>query len=605
MSTFQYAEALKHSEIRLLLLHPGEWLEGLETTLYVAEADRLGQYTALPYAWGSTRTCNQIIINGKVHDITFNLDRALRTIRQRIEPVVLWVDSICINQYDAMEKSLQVGSRKDYSRRFEKLRQNSLLHLAGTLRDKTLGMNDSSVDSHLTALTTNHSAVDQRIQPMAHRIRLFATSYWWNRMWIIQEACIAKNLTIAYGRVKLPFTFIADATENFRQLSSSRSKDLSQVTSYLAGKVHAINTARFIGTFNAVYTTIRSPLLRLLRRFRRRKSHEPRNEVFALLRLAQYMKKQRVFEHSDTGIRANYNIYAPGSLFTEVARLIILRTGLTWMATSSDNMTPGIDQRRSGLHEETSLQFVNSSPLVEDDPDNPYYQILSLFGFKSGLIETVSEVILGDLSNIGPAMMRLQLSKVMKKFAKLYLELFLDSTMAATGVVYNRSGRNNVGESNFDSRRSMGLASSRLFYPNSSTQNMTLGGVPAWTPESYSLMDEAETVPKDLDPQNPWKQRKSVLGRKACVRVTRDDVYILEGGLMPYILHGYTGSLVKAFLTMRRKATVGSCYAEGTMHWVREAGQWEDGPRDTEDLGWKLRTRLHSDEIFRHDVAII
>ncbi|KAK2049614.1 hypothetical protein LZ31DRAFT_456684, partial [Colletotrichum somersetense] len=100
---FQYAEELKDSEIRLLQLHPGKWLEGLQATVCVA--DRSGQYTALSCAWGSTRTSSQIIVNGKVHKITFNLERALRAVRRQTEPVVLWIDSICINQCEAVGKS--------------------------------------------------------------------------------------------------------------------------------------------------------------------------------------------------------------------------------------------------------------------------------------------------------------------------------------------------------------------------------------------------------------------------------------------------------------------------------------------------------------------
>ncbi|KAK2049615.1 hypothetical protein LZ31DRAFT_317808 [Colletotrichum somersetense] len=114
---------------------------------------------------------------------------------------------------------------------------------------------------------------DQRIQLMAERIRLFATSDWWNRMWIIQEAWVAKSLVIAYGCVTIPFTSIAHAIENFLQLSSLRPKGLKQVMNYLAGKVYAIDMMRFLGTSgNAVHITTASPLLRLLRRFRSRKS---------------------------------------------------------------------------------------------------------------------------------------------------------------------------------------------------------------------------------------------------------------------------------------------------------------------------------------------
>ncbi|KAK1972557.1 heterokaryon incompatibility protein [Colletotrichum sublineola] len=721
MSTFQYAEELKDSEIRLLQLHPGEWLEGLEATLYVS--DRSGQYTALSYAWGSTRTFNEITVNGKVHQITFNLDRALRAIRQRTEPVVLWVDSICINQHDAVEKSRQVESmhdifgratdviayigdgldrsRKDYPRRFEKLGQNSPVRFASTRRDEALayqyladlwkklppgsvsendeiislfsffvafsfeGINDSFVDDHFTSLTTNHSTEDQRIQLMAERIRLFATSDWWNRMWVIQEACVAKSLTIAYGRVTLPFTFIVDATENFLQLSSLRCKELYQVMSYLAGKVYAIDTMRFPGTFgHAAHITTTSPLLWLLRRFRGRKSSEPRDKVFALLQLAQDLKKQRVFQHSDIGIKANYDIYTSSSLFTAVTHEIILQTGLIWMATfdllakarrdtpswvpdwSSDNTAPGFDQRRLRLYGEIPLHFNASRAMFKESsadrtashgttllprqyierlvqtedcphwkpvhllptlnkyiksphgPEDQHPQALVLNGVKCGQVEIVSEVILSDLSNIVSAISQAGPNKKMHKFWKIYREPFLD------------------------------IIASCLCY--------SLRGAPAWTPESHSLVDETETVPKGLDPQKPleveeiqWIEdtvRTMAAGHRLFITELGqvgvgpesmrpgDEVYILEGGLMPYILRSYTGSL--EFLphqtgrfdnlgNVRRTTMVGSCYAEGTMHWGREVGELEDDPRDIEHLDSKLRRRLYNGKIFEEGIAII
>ncbi|KAK2014376.1 heterokaryon incompatibility protein [Colletotrichum eremochloae] len=770
MSTFQYAEELKDSEIRLLQLHPGEWLERLEATLYVS--DRSGQYTALSYAWGSTRTSNEITVNGKVHQITFNLDRALRAIRQRTEPVVLWVDSICINQHDAVEKSRQVESmhdifgratdviayigdgldrsRKDYPRRFEKLGQNSPVRFAGTRRDEALayqyladlwkklppesvsendeiislfsffvafsfeGINDSFVDDHFTSLTTNHSTEDQRIQLMAERIRLFATSDWWNRMWVIQEACVAKSLTIAYGRVTLPFTFIVDATENFLQLSSLRCKELYQVMSYLAEKVYAIDTMRFPGTFgDAAHITTTSPLLWLLRRFRGRKSSEPRDKVFALLQLAQDLKKERVFQHSDIGIKANYDIYTSSSLFTAVTHEIILQTGLIWMATfdllakarrdtpswvpdwSSDNTAPGFDQRRLRLYGEIPLHFNASRAMFKessadrtashgttllprqyieslvqtedcphckpvhllptlnkyikspDGPEDQHPQALVLNGVKCGQVEIVSEVILSDLSNIVSAISQAGPNKKMHKFWKIYREPFLD--IIASCLCYSlRVSNENGGRLHLLEPEQRGRVAFWLLekyeledipgslFSNPLTQNSISKGAPAWTPESHSLVDETETVPKGLDPQKPleveeiqWIEdtiRTMAAGHRLFITELGqvgvgpesmrpgDEVYILEGGLMPYILRSYTGSL--EFLphqtgrfdnlgNVRRTTMVGSCYAEGTMHWGREAGELEDDPRDIEHLDSKLRRRLYNGKIFEEGIAII
>ncbi|WDK13296.1 heterokaryon incompatibility protein [Colletotrichum graminicola] len=783
MSTFQYAEELKGSEIRLLQLHPGDWLEGLEATMYVA--DRSRRYTALSYAWGSTRTSNQIIVSGKVHYITFNLDRALRAIRRRGEPVVLWVDSICINQHNAVEKSCQVGSMHDifgratdviaylgdgldrslrnYPHRFEKLGQNSPVHFSETGIDEALAhqyladiwkklppgsmsendeivslfsffttfrlasMNVNFFDDYFTSLTRNHSTEDQRIQLIiAERIRLFANSDWWNRMWVIQEACVAKNLTIAYGRATLPFTFIVEATENFLLLPRLRSKELKKVISYLAEKVYAIDTTRFPGTFrNAAHITTTSPLLWLLRKFRSRKSSEPKDKVFALLQLAQDLKKERVFQHSDVGIKANYDTYTSSSLFTAVTHEIILQTGLIWMATfdllakscrgtpswvpdwSSDNVAPGFDQRRFRLHGEIPLHFNASRAMFKEcsvdqaassgttlvpgqyikrlvatkysphwkpvhllptlaryiknpqDPEDQHPQALVLNGVKCGLVETVSEVILTDLSNLASAIVQIRPSNGMHKIWRIYRQSFLEVIAICLCYSLRVSNENGgrlhplepeqhrrvtfwlLGKFELGLLRGGGCKDTSSDNPetldsNPLTQTATLGGAAAWVPESQSLMDEIETVPKDLDSQKPlemheiqWIEdtvRTMTAGHRLFITelgqvgigpesmCAGDEVYILEGGLMPYILRGYTGSL--EFLpsqtgrfdnlgNLRRTTMVGSCYADGTMRWGHEADQGEDDPQDIEHLDSKLRRRLYNDKISEEGLAII
>ncbi|TKW58937.1 Heterokaryon incompatibility protein 6, OR allele [Colletotrichum tanaceti] len=751
MSTFQYVGLLKESEVRLLRLHPGEWLEDLEATLYVT--DRSREYVALSYAWGSTRTSNQIIVNGKVHSITFNLDRALRAVRRRTEPVTLWVDSICINQHDAAEKSKQVGlmhdifgwateviayigdgldrSRKDYPRRFEKLGQYPPVNFTGTRRDEALAyqylvdlwkklpagpasendeivslfsflvaftfesMNDSFVNEHFASLTTHHSTEEQKIQLMAERIRLFAASDWWNRMWIIQEACVARNLTIAYGRVTMPFTFIVDATENFLQLSSLRSKELSQVMTYLADKVNAIDAMRFRGAFgNVTFISTTSPLLWLLRRFRSRKSSEPRDKIFALLRLAKDLKKERIFQHSDVYIQANYDLDV-SVLFASVAYEIILQTGLVWMTTfdlvaksrkdvpswvpdwSSDIIAPGFDQRRFRLHGEISLHFNASramfrtrrveSPsfklvprqhierLIHADEDSTWEpvhllpklikythyphnsgdqqrQALILNSVNCGHVETVSDIIRSDLSNLPLAILQTHSGYITRKVWRMYRESFLD--IVAACLCYSLRVSSENGGCLYllepEQRRRATLWIRQKCESCFSSERLRN----AMKPNDSNEYQCAE--PSDGDPQNPleddeihWIEdtvRTMAAGCRLFVTVrgqlgigpektgVGDDVCIVEGGLMPYILRAYAGSIqiplqqamtLKQLENVRKTTMVGTCYVEGIMHWGRESGETEDDPRDIEHLDSKLRRRLYCGNIEEEGIMIL
>ncbi|KAL0939738.1 heterokaryon incompatibility protein [Colletotrichum truncatum] len=441
MSTFKYRDILQDDEIRLLRLLPGDWLDDLEAQLHLA--DQTWRYIALSYAWGSTKRSNQIIVNGEVKHITFNLDRALRAIRQKTKPVVIWIDSICINQNDAVEKGHQVGlmhdifssaievvacvgdgldrSLKDYTRRFEKLGKLSPITFAGDQSDipliersidlwkrsppGSLSEQDEIICLYSLISAALHEsffntkkpqqegeetysanqwfpkrespADEHRLQQISERMRVFAVSDWWNRMWVVQEACVAKKLTILYGRASIPFRVIVQGAREFLDSSSPKPFEFMKVVSYMAEKADAIDFFRFRGSFRTSSVATNSSLLWLLRNFRDRRSSEPRDKIYALLRLAKDLKRETLFSHVDLNIDTDYEI-SVSNLFSQVAYEIFKQTGLMWVTTSdllaksrkdipswvpdwsSDNPIPGFSQQRVRFHGEL-FQVFNTS----------------------------------------------------------------------------------------------------------------------------------------------------------------------------------------------------------------------------------------------------
>lgn len=74
-----------------------------------ADYDKKPIYHALSYVWGGTTNKETIVCNGTPVEVTKNLHEALGQLCPQFPDRVLWVDSLCINQYDSTEKAGQVA----------------------------------------------------------------------------------------------------------------------------------------------------------------------------------------------------------------------------------------------------------------------------------------------------------------------------------------------------------------------------------------------------------------------------------------------------------------------------------------------------------------
>jgi hypothetical protein len=123
------------NQVRLLLIKPGGFDEQVNASLLVVNDDQLGSegfpYAALSYNWGNSGYDNTIIIQDdpssrpvksmekvvdalraavqdKMLKVKPNLYDALKHLRKDNQVVALWVDALCINQFDKGEKEEQV-----------------------------------------------------------------------------------------------------------------------------------------------------------------------------------------------------------------------------------------------------------------------------------------------------------------------------------------------------------------------------------------------------------------------------------------------------------------------------------------------------------------
>lgn len=121
MESHKLYRRLKSDEIRLLVLLPAVFGKPIECELIHSAAlcstPRWYSYTALSYEWGlSTADPDQkkcILLDGQNLPVRDNLWHALQHLRSPSEELKIWIDAICINQEDDLERNHQVGLMKE------------------------------------------------------------------------------------------------------------------------------------------------------------------------------------------------------------------------------------------------------------------------------------------------------------------------------------------------------------------------------------------------------------------------------------------------------------------------------------------------------------
>ncbi|KUJ20755.1 HET-domain-containing protein, partial [Mollisia scopiformis] len=95
--------------IRLLDLYPGELNSPFRGRLRPTGLDIPEFYEALSYTWGSPETAAFLHCESGSLPLTLNLVQALLRLRRTDTIRTLWIDQICINQDDEIERGQQVG----------------------------------------------------------------------------------------------------------------------------------------------------------------------------------------------------------------------------------------------------------------------------------------------------------------------------------------------------------------------------------------------------------------------------------------------------------------------------------------------------------------
>lgn len=97
--------------IRLVKILPSSVPEDplIYCELQVSSLNHKPKYCALSYSWkDESKSSGSISLNGRTFTVTSRQQTALAQLRSADKPLTIWIDALCINQEDSVEKNWQV-----------------------------------------------------------------------------------------------------------------------------------------------------------------------------------------------------------------------------------------------------------------------------------------------------------------------------------------------------------------------------------------------------------------------------------------------------------------------------------------------------------------
>ncbi|KAI6753909.1 hypothetical protein HG530_013085 [Fusarium avenaceum] len=199
---------LRPHEIRLLRfkygLHDGEPEATLSFEYATLNGLDLPHFVALSYVWGDLNDTLPICVSGNTISATRNLHDVLQNLWDSKFDQLIWIDALCINQEDLLERASQVALMGDiYSRALYVLAFLSPLSDSFDLGMDYIAQSAANPDLHYEPSISPHLTVrgfDARDEALRDSIiALFATP-WWTRVWTVQEFILAQDVRFQCGQ---------------------------------------------------------------------------------------------------------------------------------------------------------------------------------------------------------------------------------------------------------------------------------------------------------------------------------------------------------------------------------------------------------------------
>jgi hypothetical protein len=201
--------------IRILVLEAGKPGDPLRCGLEHVNLQQGPIYEALSYTWadanGDDSLCKKISCgnNGTTIAITANCEAALLLLRREDTDRSLWVDAICIDQSNVLERNHQV--------------KNMIAIFRSAIRVLVYLGQGSPVINRLVDYVSDDVA---GLLPEASDFTSLFRNRWFHRVWIIQEVAIAKDVLLVYGGKRMSWNDLIVHSSLFLRMMAEHSLPL-------------------------------------------------------------------------------------------------------------------------------------------------------------------------------------------------------------------------------------------------------------------------------------------------------------------------------------------------------------------------------------------
>lgn len=328
LALYQYRRLQHEDSIRLLkftFLHPTRVeYELVERRL----ADMDGQYVAISYRWGILRPDRFIALRSPENaylPVTRTIATMLQYIVGDLDVRHVWIDALCINQDDVAEKNRQVAMMSSIFRCAKSVRV--------WLGRISISESESFVWLWVNLVLRQDIRASMDFERVDRQLRLMLGAEWFERVWVIQEVCLAHEVAFQYGRIVISMEKLHELVQlRLQHPHTPALVDIQQSDGSHDVLIHAFSVLQefhSIRTFMKHHEEGLRNLSETYASFADQKATDPRDNIYALLGLMNPAFVKGIYPDYSASVNSVY-IDATIRMIDAEGRLSILGSaGLT------------------------------------------------------------------------------------------------------------------------------------------------------------------------------------------------------------------------------------------------------------------------------------